>query len=116
MTDELKRAAEVAGETLGMSVEVVASPITSLYDVLCFGPMDGPDGEEPILSSECLTERAALAYLDALTQGARIMRERHAGVLHALKVAVEVMKDNEIDTAMAGEFTIFTEALSQLED
>ena len=36
-------------------------------------------------------------------------------LLGALKVAVEVMKDHNIDEAMAGEFEVFTDAIAKAE-
>ena len=83
MHDELTRAAAQASKALGMSVEwryvPSPSPVTwtgSLMQVEVYDAMDSNAGEQPIESCQWTDDTAALAYLEGLECGARIMRER----------------------------------------
>ena len=65
-------------------------------------------------------EKRALPYLpdnsDGIVREAVMQATEVIPVLYeALKMAVRVLQDNDIDTAMAGEFEILTDALAKAE-
>ena len=79
MTDILTRAANAASETLGMSVEVLeGDPDVPLYNIEVWDAMDTPTADGPAVLIAGRTDTSALAYLEGLETGARIVRERHA--------------------------------------
>jgi hypothetical protein len=53
--------------------------------------------------------------MDAINNEISKLTEQRDELLAALKVAVEVMRDNGIDESMAGEFEVFTDAISKAE-
>ena len=84
---ELARATEDASNAVGMTVEFV-NWAPDRWTIELFGPIDGPDGEQPIEQSHFDQRAEALAYLNGLETGGRIARERYGelreAALHAL--------------------------------
>ena len=78
MTDTLTRAANAASVALGMKLRIYLEEADALG--LVGLPGQSPErGTCPIFTSP----NAALAYLEGLETGARIMRERHARLRRA---------------------------------
>ena len=100
MTEELTRAAQAASDATGLDVQVARSGIVKLWNLEIFDAIDGQDGEAPVLRPTCLTERAALAYLEGLEAGARIANVRHEPLVklvreHIPQTAAEVLSELE---------------------
>ena len=106
MTDTLTRAANDAAEATGLDWR----PCTIAGTIYLEAYPHGPEG----LGAPVLTQRysddmdgrsSALAYLEGLETGARIMRERHAELQEVTKIAVA----DAVGSALR-------EALAELED
>ena len=120
MNDELIRAASAAAKALGMNVEVLDSgtPDTPTVLVQMFALLDPLD----------MTDVEALAFLEGLEIGARIMRERHAELREAANKLALMANDAHVaqhnpmalpTLVGAGLYMALTNvlnALSQLED
>ena len=129
MHDELTRAAAQASKALGMSVEwryvPSPSPVTwtgSLMQVEVYDAMDSNAGEQPIESCQWTDDTAALAYLEGLECGARIVRERHARLRRSAddtylwcRTHIPDFRLTDICQSLSAGLAE-TEALSQLED
>jgi len=53
--------------------------------------------------------------MDAITNEIATLTEQRDELLAALKMAVRIMQDSDIDESMAGEFEILTDAINKAE-
>ena len=93
MTDTLTRAANAAAEALGMSVELYDNPLNLVVQVFAPGSETDKAGRHPTEQREYDVDIAALAYLEGLECGARIMRERQASLITYFRYVVQELHD-----------------------